>query len=134
MTGAIDDTREARRTREQTIMINNIDAEVRVMELESRQLTVSIAEQLDIEPLHSAIQPIGRIRLHGEAFLIGRRKTDGALALARMPYDEWVDIYREGGREYHSIRGDRDAYRPDSPSHRQQAKALRLPLLILTNA
>ncbi len=72
--------------------VTTVTAEVRVLMVGSRQVTLSVAKQLDRVDL-GEIDPFGRVRLGDGQHLIGRSRKDGALALAqferhpaRVPY------------------------------------------------
>jgi hypothetical protein len=53
----------------------------------SRQVTQSVAKQLDMAAWED-LSPMGRVNLNDGTFAIGRRCSDGTLALANPPY--WV--------------------------------------------
>lgn len=67
----------------QAAVVQTLVAEVRVLMVGSRQITLSVAKQLDRIPL-SRLEAFGRIRVGGEGELaIGRDSADGSLAVAR---------------------------------------------------
>jgi len=66
-----------------TATIETLTAEVRVLMLGSRQITISVANQLDWRPLER-VEPFGRISLKSDDdLIIGRDRLDGSLVLAR---------------------------------------------------
>lgn len=65
-----------------TATVELLTAEVRVLMVGARQITASVAKQLDRVAL-AEMEPMGRIRLPGEERLvIGRRIEDGVLVVA----------------------------------------------------
>lgn len=69
---------------EQTATVEVLTAEVRVLMVGSRQVTLSVAAQLD-KVSYDQIEPFGRVRTkHGEE-LIGRSMDGGTLVRAEMP-------------------------------------------------
>lgn len=65
-----------------TATIETLTAEVRVLMVGNRQVTLSVARQLDRAPLEE-VEPFGRVRIGDEDNLIvGRRRSDGTLVLA----------------------------------------------------
>jgi len=60
-----------------------LTAEVRALMVGSRQVTLSVARQLDYVGL-SELEPFGRVRIGDEQRVIGRRLKDGALVLAQF--------------------------------------------------
>ena len=73
----------------QTAEVETLTATVRVLMVGSRQVTLSVAKQLDIAAM-GEMEPFGRIRL-SEVCLIGRRIKDGALVRTDgMPYTTWA--------------------------------------------
>lgn len=63
--------------------VTTITAEVRVLMVGSRQVTLSVAKQLDHVDL-GGIEPFGRVRLGDRVEVIGRSREDGTLVLARL--------------------------------------------------
>jgi hypothetical protein len=63
-------------------------AEVRTLVVGSRQVTMSVYNQLDCVP-HSEVKPFGRVNPkdadRSEIWVVGRHKTGGALVRARTP-------------------------------------------------
>ena len=64
-----------------------LTAEVRVLMVGSRQVTLSVAKQLDKVARHDLL-PFGRVRL-AENWLIGRRVLGGDLVLAKAYWSHW---------------------------------------------
>jgi hypothetical protein len=94
-----------------TATVETLTAEVRTLMVGSRQVTLSVAKQLDWVPVHE-MEPFGRVRVTAGstwAELIGRHRTTGALVCAnnspppapgqfhewasRAEYDEAVAAY-----------------------------------------
>jgi hypothetical protein len=61
--------------------VETLVAEVRVLMVGSRQVTLSVARQLDWVDLED-MEPFGRVRLDTSATVIGRDRDTGALVLA----------------------------------------------------
>ena len=82
---------------QQTATVETLTAEVRVLMVGSRQVTLSVAKQLDVCPL-SDMTPFGRVSIvdpsHSAWHLIGRHKESGVLSLAslphRLPMTPWI--------------------------------------------
>jgi hypothetical protein len=70
----------------QTATVETLTAEVRVLMVGSRQITLSVAKQLDTCPFFE-MQPMGRIRMADGVCLIGKRLSDGTLVTASIPYE-----------------------------------------------
>jgi hypothetical protein len=66
-----------------TATVETLTAEVRVLMVGNRQVTLSVARQLDWVTLHE-LEPFGRVRLNGDSDrqVIGRARATGALVLA----------------------------------------------------
>jgi hypothetical protein len=66
-----------------TATVETLTAEVRVLMVGNRQVTLSVARQLDWVTLHE-LKPFGRVRLNGDSDrqVIGRGHATGALVLA----------------------------------------------------
>lgn len=62
-----------------------LEASVRVLTVGTRQITQSVANQLDQVAIWQ-IEPMGRVRIRDRQFAIGRRKSNGDLALAENHY------------------------------------------------
>lgn len=73
-----------------TATVTTVTAEVRTLTVGSRQITMSVANQLDHAP-RSMVEPMGRVRLKDRVELIGRHTTDGTLVLARMYFTSVKD-------------------------------------------
>jgi hypothetical protein len=74
----------------QTAVVQTLVAEVKVLMVGSRQVTLSVAKQLDHVPL-SDLETFGRVKLGGgddRDYVIGRHRLGGALALAT--YNSWT--------------------------------------------
>ncbi|SHZ99881.1 Uncharacterised protein [Mycobacteroides abscessus subsp. abscessus] len=76
-----------------TATVETLAAEVRVLMMGSRQLTLSVARQLDVVPLADMVAIFGRVKLGGGDryrppydYVIGKA-IDGALVLARYDRD-----------------------------------------------
>lgn len=67
-----------------TATVETLTAEVRVLMVGNRQITLSVARQLDTVKL-SDLEPFGRVRLDKdrENYVIGRSKETGALVVAK---------------------------------------------------
>ena len=69
--------------------VETLTAEVRVLTVGNRQITQSVAKQLDEVPI-DRIDPFGRVKLSGNDFrgryVIGSDTLTGALVLSRVPY------------------------------------------------
>ena len=66
----------------QTATVETLTAEVRVLMVGSRQITLSVAKQLDVIPL-SRLKPFGRILLPADdRYVIGADSQTGALSLS----------------------------------------------------
>jgi hypothetical protein len=76
-----------------TATVETLTAEVRVLMLGSRQVTLSVYGQLDCVP-HSQIEPFGRVRPkdadRSDIWVVGRPKADGSLVRSRAPYKSEV--------------------------------------------
>ena len=73
----------------QTATVETLTAEVRVLMVGSRQVTLSVAKQLDRVPL-DALSPFGRVAIpdigsNSSWHLIGRHRDSGVLCLASLP-------------------------------------------------
>lgn len=88
-----------------TATVESLTAEVRVLQVGNRQITLSVARQLDMALLED-IEPFGRVNLGkgGERYIIGRKIQDGSLVIA--------DGRWEGEPEPAVRRGDLDADKP----------------------
>jgi len=69
-----------------TATVETLTASVHVLMVGNRQITLSVARQLDREA-YSALEPMGRVRLSNDlgCHIIGRRLADGALVIAAHP-------------------------------------------------
>lgn len=83
--------------------VETLTAEVRVLMVGSRQVTLSVYNQLDWVP-SSEIEPLGRVNpkdaLHGWAYIVGRNNDGGALVRATVPITP------------RAVAGGREAYQP----------------------
>jgi hypothetical protein len=72
----------------QSATVETLTAEVRVLMVGSRQITLSVARQLDWVELED-MEPFGRVRLDADPTVIGRDRETGALVLAtyRLPHE-----------------------------------------------
>lgn len=70
-----------------TATIETLTAEVRTLVLGSRQITLSVAKQLDIIPL-ARLSVFGRVRISKDRDYVIGADNDGTLALAKY-YPEW---------------------------------------------
>lgn len=70
----------------ETAHIETMTAEVKVLMVGNRQITLSVAKQLDRVPLEDMF-PFGRIRIDRKhpRDVIGRSNTDGALVISEWP-------------------------------------------------
>ncbi len=68
-------------TLEISAQVVTLEASVRVLTVGNRQITQSVANQLDKVNLWE-IEPMGRVKIKGQQLAIGRRKSSGDLALA----------------------------------------------------
>lgn len=88
-----------------TATVEVLTAEVRVLMVGSRQVTLSVYNQLDDVP-HRLIEPFGRVnprdRESSVICVVGRQIETGTLARARTPYlsDEFLsDTYRDDAHD-----------------------------------
>lgn len=65
-----------------TATVEVLTAEVRVLMVGSRQVTLSVFAQLDSVP-YQQVEPMGRVRYHNETWLIGKHQQTGALVRTR---------------------------------------------------
>lgn len=69
--------------------VETLTAEVRILTVGNRQITQSVAKQLDQVPIEQ-VEPFGRVKLSGNDFLgryvIGSDTMTGALVLSSVPY------------------------------------------------
>jgi hypothetical protein len=106
-----------------TATVMSLTAEVRVLMVGNRQVTLSVAKQLDCVPIEE-IEPFGRVRRgHGGQEVVGRHTATGALVVASY-----------GLQSLHERHG-RDAYML-TVEQRAECKALfdaldSLPLIVL---
>lgn len=71
--------------------VRTLAAEVRVLMVGARQITLSVAKQLDqVDPY--LIEPMGRIRLGDEVQMIGRHFSGRDLVRAKIPTRRWIDL------------------------------------------
>ncbi|WP_100482102.1 hypothetical protein [Mycobacteroides abscessus] len=82
----------------QTATVETLTAEVRTLMVGSRQVTMSVAKQIDVVPLAS-LTPFGRINIGGNSdsnWVIGAHSETGALCrshvFARIQKNVWVEI------------------------------------------
>jgi len=68
---------------QQTATVETLVAEVRVLMVGSRQITLSVAKQLDVIPL-SRLKPFGRVKLGDDDTVIGADTQTGVLCLSRI--------------------------------------------------
>ena len=72
---------------ETTATVTALTAEVRVLMVGSRQITLSVARQLDYAAFGD-MEPMGRCRIAPEVtHLIGRHLVTGALVVCQMPWE-----------------------------------------------
>lgn len=71
--------------------VDTLTAEVRVLMVGNRQITQSVAKQLDTAP-YEDVEPFGRIKLNGKDWdsphyihIIGKHKSTGELVTAKVP-------------------------------------------------
>ena len=83
----------------ETATVEVLTAEVRVLMVGSRQVTLSVARQLDQVPLE-AVEPFGRVRVRDADAdqVIGRSRKDGSLVLANFTplyrvQRTWIDAH-----------------------------------------
>lgn len=87
-----------------TATVETLTAEVRVLMVGNRQITLSVARQLD-RALRQTMEPMGRVRIvHGEEHLIGRDVDTGALAIATLTGTEVHEPFLYEG-DYPEIKG-----------------------------
>jgi len=71
-----------------TATVETLTAEVRVLMVGSRQVTMSVAKQLDHCEYHE-MEPMGRVHLTKRGLeVLGRRRSDGALCHYLLPWDD----------------------------------------------
>ena len=74
---------------DRTATVELLTAEVRVLQVGSRQVTLSVARQLDLVPL-DALEPFGRVRTRDYDYaVIGKHVLTGALVMARYDPAPW---------------------------------------------
>lgn len=76
-----------------TATVETLTAEVRVLMVGSRQVTLSVVKQLDAVAWDQ-MEPFGRVRctnpnVTSSVMLIGRHRRDGVLVVAEMPQVYW---------------------------------------------
>lgn len=124
-------------TEHSTATVETLTAEVRTLMVGSRQVTLSVARQLDVVP-PTHLEPFGRVSLdlykrlqaYTEGTLIGRHRRSGALCLS------WIDCPRLRHRHHYpvGIEGDGEyaeavaAYEVERAAYEE---AKRLPLIVL---
>jgi len=69
-----------------------LTAEVRVLMVGNRQITLSVAKQLD-EVYVTEIEPFGRVRISNKVMIIGKNKEDGSLVKASFPSSNEYECY-----------------------------------------
>lgn len=78
----------------ETATVELLTAEVRVLMVGSRQVTLSVAKQLDQVDL-TGMEPFGRVRVGDDQRIIGRSRDSGALVLAQFRqlkrHRVWID-------------------------------------------
>ena len=86
---------------ESTATVELLTAEVRVLMVGSRQVTLSVAKQLDRIMLDH-LEPFGRVRIGGdERLVIGKDKRTGVLAVANYEtYWETPVVFAEGDAKF----------------------------------
>jgi hypothetical protein len=129
-------------TESSTATVETLTAEVRVLMVGNRQITTSVAKQLDTVPLDK-LKPFGRVRMSdGQIWVIGSRVEDGTLVIANplMHFETVARVWihdKDEIAQWESL-GFSRAYsddlhvlmrRPISDSLRQQA--MILPLIVL---
>jgi len=85
-------------TGSKTATVETLTAEVRVLMVGSRQVTMSVYNQLD-EVDYDDIHPFGRVRPKGDdsyIWLVGRHEASGTLVRARIPASHKA-VAREAG-------------------------------------
>lgn len=72
----------------ETATVETLTAEVRTLVVGSRQVTLSVARQLDTVPVWE-IEPFGRVNLSGpfDTIMVGRHRTSGALVISRPVHE-----------------------------------------------
>lgn len=78
--------------------ITTLTAEVRTLVVGSRQITLSVAKQLDSVPLHE-LTVMGRVRLSAEQHTVIGTATDGSLATAS--YSPYLRLGKTWGMKLH---------------------------------
>lgn len=68
---------------QQSATVETLVAEVRILTVGNRQITTSIARQLDVVNLLD-MQPLGRIRIGDDIMIIGRHNGTGSLVTAKL--------------------------------------------------
>lgn len=78
-----------------TATVESLTAEVRVLMVGNRQITLSVAKQLDLVD-DRKLEVFGRVRLNSDSVsLIGKCKATGVLVMAKMPFT-WPTPYIRG--------------------------------------
>jgi hypothetical protein len=74
----------------ETAQVDTLTAEVRVLMVGNRQITQSVAKQLDTVELRE-MEPFGRVHLSGRGpLVIGRDRRDGTLVTAWVSSPDYV--------------------------------------------
>lgn len=115
-----------------TATVETLTAEVRVLMVGSRQITLSVARQLDYAP-YDDIEPMGRVRIgptsdddRSWVTVIGRHRMTGALTMAMVTDPTpW-----EGVAEPHDEKH-RAAWLAIKSRRRNWPEASTLPLIVL---
>lgn len=77
-----------------TATVETLTAEVRVLMVGNRQITLSVAKQLDRVPLKD-VTPMGRVSISDRPIVIGKHTESGALVTAAIPAPEATAILFE---------------------------------------
>lgn len=120
-----------------TATVETLTAEVRVLMVGSRQVTLSVFRQLDFAGF-AEIEPFGRVSdtssKPGEKYeegvlTVGRRYRDGALVRGWLPNTPWPKHLASNGRLTDTQRLENDEHRAIHDVSLQEWKAL--PLIVL---
>jgi hypothetical protein len=101
-----------------------LTAEVRTLKVGSRQVTLTVAKQLDsVAPWK--ITPFGRVRIGNEHLEVIGSDEHGNLVVSHMPTQRCGHVWRTSGDDYSPFPGTDDEYRA------LRRIFLQLPLIVL---
>lgn len=113
-----------------TATVQALTAEVRVLMVGNRQITLSVARQLDtVKPYDYLIEPFGRVHLYEKnddagIVVIGRHIGSGSLVISALTREMRHP-------KYHEYLGDEDAREEAQEMHNLWMEWRMLPLIVL---